>query len=106
MHYISPFTDPLDAPIRLADMAKVAGNLPQHMIVAALLEIPQEEINDIENKYDVPALQRDAVLRRWVNKKGEAATYKVLYDALIKVDEEGAAGRILKIFRTSREVLS
>ena len=106
MHYLSPFTDPLDAPIRLVDMDKVAGSLPQHLIVAALLEIPQEVINDIENDYHVRSDQREAVLRRWVNKKGKAATYKVLYDALIKVDEKGAAERILEICRTSREVLN
>ena len=65
------------------------------MIVASQLGIPQEEINDIENKYHASAQQREAVLRKWITKNGGAATYRVLYDVLMELGERGAAERIL-----------
>ena len=95
--FLVHFTDSLDAPIRPADIAKIAGNLPQPMVVAGLLKIPQEEINDIEGLYHVVAQQREAVLRKWINKIGTAATYRVLYDTLITLDERGSAEKISSI---------
>ena len=72
------------------------------MIVADLLEIPPAEIGDIEVFHRAPADQREAILRRWINKKGNAATFRVLYDVLMRLDERGSAERILGISRGSR----
>ena len=88
----------LGAAIRDADMSKVAGCLAQHFIVAKNIRIPQEDIKDIEKNYPhVLAQQRDAVLRKWRDKEGGAATYKVLYDVLMELGEKGAAEEILDI---------
>ena len=75
------------------------------MIVAHMVGILQEEINDIENTYHVPAQQREAVLRKWINKNGGAATYKVLYDVLMELGERGAAERMLDIAKMRSPVV-
>ena len=59
------------------------------------------EIDDIEDKYNSPATQREAVLRKWINKNGGAATYGKLYDALMKLGERGAAESIQKIAKAT-----
>ena len=72
------------------------------MIVAGLLDIPPAEIGDIEERHRTPADQREAILRKWINKEGNAATFRVLYDALMQLEERGSAERILGISRGSR----
>ena len=37
------------------------------------------------------------MLRKWINKNGGAAAYRVLYDVLMELGERGAAERILDI---------
>ena len=56
-----------------------------------------QDIEDIEDKYRAPAQQREAVLRKWIKKNGSEASYRVLYDALMKLNERGAAEQILKL---------
>ena len=92
--------DPLDFSIRDADIANVAGNLALHMIVAGRLGIPQEVIDDIEEKYGTTK-QREAVLRKWITKKRGSATYRVLYDELMELGERGAAETILDIAKAA-----
>ena len=73
------------------------------MVVAGLLGIPPAEVGDIEERHRDPAKQREAILRKWINKEGNAATFRVLYDVLMQLEEKGSAERILGISSSSRK---
>ena len=84
-------------------MAMVSGHLSHHVIVAGELGIPPAEIDDIEGRYCANTERREAVLRRWINKEGNAATYRALYDVLMRLHEKGSAEKILDISRGNRK---
>ena len=88
--------------IRDADIARIAGELPQWQTVASNLGMGQLDIEDIENNNTAPADQRMSFLREWIWKDGSAATYERLSEVLGRLDEKGAAEKIRGIKRTER----
>ena len=78
-----------------ADIARIAGDLPQWQLVASNLGMGQLDIEDIENNNKgAPADQRKTFLRKWIRKNGNAATYEKLSEVLERLDEQGAAEKI------------
>ena len=77
-----------------ADIARIAGELPQWQLVASNLGMGQLDIEDIENNNRTPADQRKSFLRKWIWKNGNAATYEKLSEVLERLGEQGAAERI------------
>ena len=80
-----------------ADIANVAGSLPNWQLVAKKLGFGGEDIEDIETSHRAPADQRKAFVRKWIWKNGKAATYGKLCTALEELDEQGAAEKIREI---------
>ena len=93
----SLLADPLDAALSLADITVVEGYLEHHLIVASLLEIPKQYIDDIESKYTSAQQQRCAVLRKWIDMKEYNATFRVLYNVMMKLSQIEAAEEIRRI---------
>ena len=93
-----PFFDPLTVKIRDADIARIAGNLPQWQIVASNLGMGQQDIKEIETiNLGAHADQRKSFLRKWIRRDGAAATYEKLNEVLERLEEQGAAENILDI---------
>ena len=93
----SLLADPLDAVLSLADITVVEGYLEHHFIVASLLEIPKQDIDDIESKYTTARQQRCEVLRKWIDMKEYNATFRVLYNVMMKLSQIEAAEEIRRI---------
>ena len=80
--------------IRDADIARIAGDLPQWQTVASILGMGQLDIENIETNNRAPADQRKSFLRKWIWKNENAATYEKLSKVLVRLGEHGAAERI------------
>eukprot|EP00731_Ephydatia_muelleri_P003346 Em0001g3346a len=77
-----------------ADIARIAGELPQWQTVASNFGMGQLDIEDIENNNRTRADQRKAFLRQWIGRDGSAATYTKLSEVLKMLGEQGAAEKI------------
>ena len=77
-----------------ADIASVAGELPDWQIVAENLCMGTEDISDIEKNHTGDADKRTAFLRKWITRDGSEATYGKLCDVLKKLKKQGAAEKI------------
>ena len=83
--------------IRDADIARIAGELPEWQTVASNLGMGQLDIKDIENNNRTRADQRKSFLRKWIGRDGSAATYTKLSEVLKMLGEQGAAEKICQI---------
>ena len=81
----------------MADIAKIAVQISDWQTVAHKLGFGPVEIRDIENKHMGPADETKSILRTWIWKNGNRATYGKLCDVLEKLDQQGAADEIRKI---------
>ena len=84
----------MNAKIILKHIAKVAGDLPQWEIVAQKVGMGHQDIEDIITNHRSDADRRRTFLWKWINTKGNAATYRALYDVLTDLGEYGAAAKI------------
>ena len=90
--------------IQDADIARIAGDMPQWQTVADNLGFGQQDIEDIENNNKgAPADQRKSFLRKWIRRDGSAATYEKLSKVLEILKEKGAAERIRKIAKERKK---
>ena len=71
--------------------------MPNWQTVGKYLGMGGEDIGDIEQNHLSDAERRKAVTRQWIHKRGNKATYRVLYDVLIKLGEQGAADHLKSI---------
>ena len=81
--------------IPAADIARVAGILPNWQLVAKKLGFGEQDIEDIEKSHRATADQRVAFVRNWIMKNGSKATYEKLCTALKELGEHGAAESII-----------
>ena len=84
----------MDAEINDTDVAKVAEIMSSWKNVGTL-GIGAGEISDIESEYQTPQERKEAVLTRWIMM--EEATYRKLYDVLIKLNQREADEKISEI---------
>ena len=87
----------MDAKINDADVAKVAEIMSSWQNVGKTLEIGTGEMSDIESEYQTCREHKEAVLKRWIMRKGSAATYRKLYNVLMELNQREAAKKILEI---------
>ena len=90
--------------IQDADIARIAGYLPQWQTVASNLGMGQLDIEDIANNDRTPADQRKSFLRKRISRDGNAATYEKLSEVLETLGEQGAADAIRGIATDSLEL--
>ena len=87
--------------IQDADIANIAGELPQWQTVAKNLGFGRQTIKDFEDNNRTPEKQRVSFLTDWIENIACDATYEKLCDVLEKLREKGAAERIRKIQQNS-----
>lgn len=80
-----------------ANIARIAGSLPNWQLVARKLGFGEEDIKDIETNHQRCEDRRIAFMRKWIMKNGTKATYEKLSKALEELDQQGAADKIIEI---------
>ena len=76
-------------------IAKIATFLPRWKVVAKLLGLERQSIEDIEDQYPNSSNdQRSEALMMWVRLKGHQATYQNIYDTLYRLEEMDAANKV------------
>ena len=75
-------------------IANIAMFLPKWKVVAKLLGLEGQIINDIEERHPNPERQRSEALTRWVREAGPQATYQKLYEVLCARKENDAAEKV------------
>ena len=75
----------------------MAAHIPHDDTIGILLGISPLEMDEIRNRNLTPAQKREAMLIKWIDQKGTAATYEVLMDTLLAIGERGSAEEILKL---------
>lgn len=84
----------MEAKMNDTDVEEVAIMMACWKDVGKKLGIEDEEIKKIEDEDETP---EEAVLKRWMMKKGSAATYEKLYYALMGLNQQEVAEIVTEI---------
>ena len=87
----------MDRQCSVEHIVKIAEFLPRWKNVGRLLGFSEQQLNDLTAQYADPAELRGEMLAKWVAISGPGATYRKLYDTLVKLDEGGAAEKVRRL---------